>query len=347
MERRQLGTTDTTVSALCLGTMTFGRQTDERDAFRQMDMALDHGIDFFDTAEIYAIPPNGTTFGTTETIIGRWLADRGARDRVTLATKIAGEGPRWVRGGKNRVDRPNLEAAIDGSLQRLRTDFIDLYQIHWPNRGSYHFGQHWYYHGGPGATDEALADIHETLDTLARYIDRGIIRHVGLSNETAWGTMRYLWTAETTGLPRVVSIQNEYNPIYRLFEPDLQEIALREKVGLLAWSPLATGMITGKYAGGARPEGSRWWVEKRTIQRDTPRAHQAVARFHEIAAEADSDPVQLAIAWVRSRPFVTSAIVGARTSDQLAHLLPAADLTVSEETSKAIDTLRREIPLPY
>ncbi len=327
--------------------MTFGLQTDEPEARRQMDMALERGVDFLDTAELYAVPPSVATYGVTESIIGRWFADRKNRDKVFLATKIGGEGVPWIRDGQNRIDRKNLLSAVDASLDRLGTDWIDLYQLHWPNRGSYHFGQHWGYEGGPGSTAEALGDIQETLETLGELLSQGKIRFVGLSNETSWGTMKYLETAERLGLPRMVSIQNEYSLLKRLFEPDLAEIALREDVGLLAWSPLATGLLTGKYASTKRPEGSRWSIEKRSIHRDTPAAHGAVVAYHEVAARHGVDPVHLSLAFVHSRPFVTSTIIGARTSDQLAHNLAAFDRALSEETLQDIEAVRREYPMPF
>ncbi len=347
MERRRLGRSGYEVNSVCLGTMTFGLQTDEPEARRQMDMALERGVDFFDTAELYAVPPSAGTYGVTESIIGRWLADRRNRDKVFLATKIAGEGVPWIRDGQNRIDRKNLLSAVDASLDRLQTDWIDLYQLHWPNRGSYHFGQHWDYEGGPGSTAEALEEMQETLETLAELVSRGKIRFVGLSNETSWGTMKYLETAERLGLPRMVSIQNEYSLLKRLFEPDLAEIALREEVGLLAWSPLATGLLTGKYASMKRPEGSRWSIEKRSIHRDTAAAHRAVAAYHEVAARHEMDPVHLSLAFVHSRPFVTSTIIGARTSDQLAHNLAAFDRPLSNEIVRDLEAVRREYPMPF
>jgi aryl-alcohol dehydrogenase-like predicted oxidoreductase len=327
--------------------MTFGRQTDEQDAFRQMDIARERAITFFDTAELYAVPPTPETYGKTEEIIGRWLTARGCRDEIFLASKIAGTGPRWIRDGKNRINQANIIAAVEGSLRRLQTDRIDLYQLHWPNRGSYHFGQVWDYAGGPGKTDTAIADITETLDTLQRFVERGTIGHIGLSNETAWGTMQYLAIARERGLPRVVSIQNEYNLLDRIFEPDLAEIALREQVGLLAWSPLATGMLTGKYCNGARPADSRWALDHRPPHRDTPQAARATERYLEIAEKYHIDPVHLALAFVDSRPFVTSTIIGARTSAQLEHMLPAFEMTLSDELLADIAAARRDMPIAY
>ncbi|TVR03530.1 MAG: aldo/keto reductase [Spirochaetaceae bacterium] len=347
MQYRPLGTTDLTVSAVCLGTMTFGRQNSEADGHAQLDHALDHGVNFVDTAELYAVPPTAETYGKTEAIIGSWFAARQNRDRVILATKIAGDGIAWVRDGKNVIDRQNLRLAVEGSLSRLRTDYIDLYQLHWPNRGSYHFGQLWKYRGGNPDASAAIDNMLEVLQTLGELVAEGKIRHAGLSNETAWGTMQYLRLAEQHGLPRMVSIQNEYSLLNRLFEPDLAEIALREQVGLLAWSPLATGLLAGKYADGARPEGSRWSISTGRNQRDTPQAHRAVAAYAQVAAEHNLSLPQMAIAFVNSRPFVTSTIIGATTLAQLEENLAAFDLSLSDAVLDGIAEVRREYPIPY
>ena len=347
MQYRQLGTTDLSVSAVCLGTMTFGRQNSEADGHAQLDYALDCGVNFIDTAELYAVPPNAETYGKTEAIIGNWFAARKNRDRVILATKIAGDGIAWVREGKNVIDRKNLRPAVDGSLARLRTDYIDLYQLHWPNRGSYHFGQLWKYRGGNLDTGAALDNLLEVLQTLGELVAEGKIRHAGLSNETSWGTMQYLRLAEQHGLPRMASIQNEYSLLNRLFEPDLAEVALREKVGLLAWSPLATGLLTGKYADGARPEGSRWSISTGRNQRDTAQAHRAVAAYAQVAADHGLSLPQMAIAGVNSRPVVTSTISGATTLAQLEQNLAAFDVTLSDEVLDAITAVRRDFPIPY
>lgn len=334
------------VSAVCLGTMTFGTSTDQDEAFRQMDYAVEHGVTLFDTAELYAVPPSAETYGATERIIGRWLAARGARDEVFLASKIAGKGLEWIRGGGALIDAANIDAAIAGSLERLQTDSIDLYQLHWPNRDSYHFGQVWDYAGGTGTNQEVDDNIIEVLQALDKHVRAGRIGHIGLSNETAWGTMRYLRHAEALGLPRVVSIQNEYNLLQRLFEPDLTEVALREQVGLLAWSPLATGLLSGKYADGARPPRSRWGLHSGG-QRDTPEAHAAVEAYGAVAREHGIDPVHLALAFVHGRAFVTSTIIGATTLEQLKHDLRAFDLTLSERVLADIAAVRRRFPLAY
>ncbi|MCC5814479.1 MAG: aldo/keto reductase [Leptospira sp.] len=347
MEYRQLGTTDLKVSAICLGTMTWGRQNTEEEGHAQMDMALDYGVNFFDTAEMYAVPPSPETYGKTETIIGNWFAKKKNRDKVILASKVAGPGLSWIRGGDYQIDRKNITIALDDSLKRLQTDYIDLYQLHWPNRGSYHFGQFWGYNPEPSNTDHVRDNMVEVLETLQDFIKQGKIRHVGLSNETAWGTMTYLKLAEEKKLPRMVSIQNEYSLMYRLHEPDLAEISLREKVGLLAWSPLATGMLTGKYAKGQVPEGSRWTMLRKHNQRNTPQAHAAVEAYVNLAKKHNLDPAQMALAFVTSRPFVTSNIIGATSVDQLKVNLESDQLVLSKEILKEIDGIRREYPIPY
>lgn len=346
METRKLGNTDITVSPVCLGTMTFGTFTDEAEAFRQMDYALEQGVNFFDTAELYAVPPTAETYGATERIIGRWFAARQSRDKVFLATKIAGKGTSWIRGGQARIDAANIQKAVTASLERLQTDVIDLYQLHWPNRDSYHFGQVWNYSGGAGTNREVEENILEVLEALQTQIRAGHIRFIGLSNETAWGTMQYLRHAEARGLPRVVSIQNEYSLLQRLFEPDLGETALREQVGLLAWSPLATGLLSGKYAGGAKPSRSRW-SRHPGGHRDTEQAHAATDAYLQTARKHGIDPVHLALAFVHGRPFVTSTIIGATTLAQLRHALPAFSLTLSEELLSDIAAVRRRFPVPY
>ena len=346
MKTRRLGNTDTEVSPVCLGTMTFGTSTSESEAFRQMDYALEHGVNFFDTAEIYAVPPTAETYGASERIIGRWFTARKSRSRVFLATKIAGKGISWIRGGQSRIDAAGIKTAVAHSLERLQTDVIDLYQLHWPNRDSYHFGRVWNYGGGTGTNQEVKENILEVLEALQTEIQGGRIRFIGLSNETSWGTMQYLRLAETRRLPRMVSIQNEYNLLQRIFEPDLSETALREHVGLLAWSPLATGLLSGKYTGGAKPPQSRW-ARHSGGHRDTEQSHAAVDAYLQLARRHSLDPVHLALAFVHSRPFVTSTIIGATTLLQLQHALPAFSLTLSEELLSALTEVRRRFPIAY
>lgn len=343
---RRLGTTNLDVSAICLGTMTWGTQNTEAEGHEQMDYALAQGVNFFDTAEMYAVPPAAETYGKTESIIGTWFAKRKNRDKVILATKIAGNGLQWIRGGSS-ITGETVKLAVEESLRRLQTDYIDLYQLHWPNRGSYHFGQQWNYKIKNSTNEQELENFIEVLSTLRALMTAGKIRQVGLSNETAWGTMKYLQLSEARDLPRVQSIQNEYSLLYRLHEPDLMEISLREKVGLLAWSPLAAGMLTGKYANGARPQGSRWTLSKRFNQRDTPQAHAAVDRYLAVAKKHGLDVAQMAIAFVLSRPFVTSAIIGATSMTQLRTNIAAAEISLSDEVHSEIAAVRRDFTMPF
>ncbi|HEB82943.1 MAG TPA: aldo/keto reductase [Gammaproteobacteria bacterium] len=340
MEYRKLGRTDIEISVIGLGTMTWGLQNTQEEGFGQMDYALERGINFFDTAELYAIPPSAETYGTTETIIGNWFASRGRRDRVILASKITGPGLDWIRGG-GPIDKNSLQQALDGSLQRLQTDYIDLYQLHWPNRGSYHFGQIWDYAPDFDARAEE-ENFLEVLTTLQGFIEAGKIRHIGLSNETAWGTMKYLQLAEKHGLPRMVSIQNEYSLLCRHFEPDLYEISLAEDIGLLAWSPLSRGMISGKYLDGARPEGARITIETRPEHRLVPMVDDAIRDYMALAAQHGLDVCQMALAFVHSRPFVTSTLIGATTMDQLKSNIDSIELKLSDEVLQGITKLRQK-----
>ena len=342
----KLGGTDIEVSRVCLGTMTWGRQNTEAEGHAQMDYALSQGVHFFDTAEMYAVPPTPETYGKTETIIGTWFKKTGNREKVILASKIAGAGLPWVRGGKAIIDRSNILAAIDGSLKRLQTDYIDLYQLHWPNRGSYAFNQVWGY--APKFDRQQVEDnFFDVLETMGELVKAGKIRHIGLSNETAWGTMKWLQLSEKKALPRMASIQNEYSLLYRLFEPDMHEVAMAEDVGLLAWSPLATGMISGKYLDGKRPKGSRWTLLTAGTARDTPQANSAVKAYMAVAKKHKLDVCQMALAFVNSRPFVTSNIIGATTMEQLKANIDSIDIQLSPAVLSDIDKVRRDFPIPY
>lgn len=347
MQYRKLGRTGIDVSVICLGTMTWGRQNTQADGHEQMEYALDHGVNFWDTAEMYAVPPTPDTYGKTEEIIGTWFAkNKARRGDVILASKIAGPGLGWVRGGNYKIDRKSILEAVEGSLKRLQTDYIDLYQLHWPNRGSYHFSQQWRF--DPKFDAKAVeANFVEVLETLDELIKAGKIRHIGLSDETAWGTMKYLQLSEKHGLPRMQSIQNEYSLLCRLFEPDFQEIAVAEDCGLLAWSPLATGMISGKYLDGARPEGTRWALEHRGIARDTPQSNAAVKAYMDVAKKHGLDVCQMALAFVHSRPFVTSTIIGATTMDQLRSNVASIDLVLSDAVLADIANVYKKYPMPY
>lgn len=329
-----------------LGTMTWGLQNTQAQGFEQMDYALDHGVNFFDTAEMYAIPPSAETFGTTETIIGNWFASRLNRDKVILASKITGPEMQWVRDGTNYIDKKNILLALEGSLKRLQTDYIDLYQLHWPNRGSYHFGKVWGFNPkfDVQAEQDNFLEVLETFDVL---IKEGKIRHIGLSNETAWGLSKWLQLAEQNNLPRMASIQNEYSLLCRHFEPDLSEIAIHEDCGLLAWSPLTRGMISGKYLNGAKPEGARLTIETRPEHRIHPNTDAAIVKYIELAKNYDLDVTQMALAFVNTRPFVTSTLIGATKMSQLKSNIASIDVTLSAEVCEKIEKIRRNYPMPF
>ncbi len=346
MEYRKLGRTDLKISAIGLGTMTWGFQNTQADGFKQMDYALERGINFFDTAEMYAIPPSAETFGTTETIIGNWFASRQNRDKVILATKIAGPGLPWIREGNNEINKKNIHLAIEGSLKRLKTDYIDLYQLHWPNRGSYHFGQIWDY-APKFDVQEQEDNFLEVLQTMQALIQAGKIRHFGVSNETAWGLMKWLQIARQHNLPRIASIQNEYSLLCRQFEPDLGEIATHEDCGLLAWSPLCRGMLSGKYLNGARPEGARLTIETRAEHRIHPITDAAISKYVELAKQHELDACQMALSFVNSKPFVSSTLIGATNMAQLKSNIDAISLTLPVELHEEIEKVRREYPMPF
>jgi len=346
MEYRKLGRTDLDISLIGLGTMTWGAQNTQDQGFEQMDYALEQGINFFDTAEMYAVPPTAETYGKTETIIGNWFATRKNRDKVILASKIAGPGLPWIRDGNNIIDKKNIQFAIESSLKRLQTDYIDLYQLHWPNRGSYHFGQSWDY--APNFNAKAEEDnFLEVLHTMQTLITEGKIRNIGLSNETAWGMTKWLQLAEQNNLPRMASIQNEYSLLCRYFEPDLSEIALHEDCGLLAWSPLSRGAISGKYLDGAFPEGARLSLDTRNDHRDHPQTDQATKKYIQLANEHGLDVCQMALAFVNSRPFISSTLIGATTMEQLTSNIASIELKLTDEVFEGIAKIRRDHPVPY
>ncbi len=346
MQKLRLGRSDLLVSELCLGTMTWGSQNTEAEGHAQIDMALDHGVNFLDTAEMYPVNPVAAeTAGRTEEVIGSWLAKFGRRDDVIIATKITGEGQPAVRGGAP-ITASTLVEAIEGSLKRLRTDVIDLYQIHWPNRGSYHFRKHWTYDPRGTSRAETQAHMAEVLAVLQRQVEAGRIRHFGLSNESAWGTAQWLHQAGD-GLPRVQSVQNEYSLLCRHYDTDMAELSVMEDVTLLAFSPLAAGLLTGKYAGDVTPEGSRRALNPTLSNRITPRVFPAVAAYLGVAADHGLDPVQMALAWTRSRPCQTIPILGATSTDQLKLALGAAGMRLDEAVLADIDAAHRAHPLPY
>jgi len=346
MEYRKLGQTELDISLIGLGTMTWGWQNSQSDGFEQMDYALERGINFFDTAEMYAIPPSEDRFGTTETIIGNWFASRSNRDKVILASKISGPGLPWLRGGNNNIDKKNILEALEGSLSRLNTDYIDLYQLHWPNRGSYHFGKTWSF--APNFDVKAEEDnFLEVLHTLQNLIQEGKIRHIGLSNETAWGINKWLQLSKEHNLPRMASVQNEYSLLCRQFEPDLSEIALHENCGLLAWSPLTRGILSGKYLGGARPAGARLTIETRPEHRVGEQVNTATQKYIDLAHRYGLDPCQMALAFVNSRPFVSSTLIGATSMAQLISNIDSVSISLSDEILKEINLIRRAHPIPF
>ena len=347
MEYRRLGRSDLEVSEICLGSMTWGTQNTEAEGHAQIDYALDHGVNFIDTAELYpSCPMTAETAGRTEDIIGTWIAASGRRDDIVLATKVAGEGIAYVQDGAP-ITPEKIRISLEGSLRRLQTDYVDLYQLHWPNRGSYHFRQNWRY--DPSQQDrQAMQDhVHETLACLDELVQAGKIRTIGLSNETCWGTSQYLRAAEEHGYPRVVSIQNEYSLMYRSHDLDLAELSHHEEVGLLPYSPLCCGMLTGKYADGLRPPGSRMTINPEMYGRAVDSAWPVLDAYVGVARKHGLDPAQMAIAFCNQRPFVTSSIIGATSIDQLSVNLGAADIRLGEEVLEDIHAVYRRYPMPY
>jgi len=344
MERRRLGTTDLYVSAVCLGTMTWGEQNTEAEAHAQLDRALDLGINFIDAAEMYPVPPRPETYGRTEEYIGTWLKRRpGIRDKVILATKVTGANNNvsHVRDGNGRLDRKNIAAALDGSLRRLQTDYIDLYQTHSPDRYVNAFGRLDYRHD-PARDGTPIA---ETLEILGEFVKAGKIRYIGVSNETPWGVMTHLNLAQK-GLPRIQSIQNPYNLLNRSYEIGLAEISLREQCGLLAYSPLAMGILSGKYLNGARPAGCRLTLFERFKRYSTPGAEPATAAYVKLARTHGLDPAQMALAFVTTRPFVTSTIIGCTSLEQLEQNVAGCQLKLAPEIIADIDAIHARNPNP-
>ncbi len=347
MKRMKLGRTGIEVSDYCLGSMTWGAQNTEAEGHAQLDRALDAGIDFIDTAEMYPTQPvTAETVGATERIIGSWLARTGHRDRVVLATKITGDNGGFVREGRG-IDAGALREAVEASLGRLGTDVIDLYQLHWPNRGSYHFRKHWAYDPTNQDTAAVRAHMDEIMGVMAELVAAGKVRAFGLSNETAWGTQQWIAAAERTGGPRVATVQNEYSLLCRLFDTDLAETCHHEEVTLLAFSPLGAGLLTGKYQGGRVPEGSRMSRTPDLGGRKTERAFAAVDAYLEVARRHGLDPSAMALAWIRTRPVPSIPILGATSLDQLETALGAVDLTLDQAVLNDLAAAYRAHPLPY
>ncbi|WP_194789207.1 NADP(H)-dependent aldo-keto reductase [Pseudomonas sp. UFMG81] len=344
MEYRKLGRTDLNVSALCLGTMTWGEQNTQDEAFAQIRLAKDSNINFIDTAEMYPVPPRPETYAATERIIGNWFAKNGDRDDWLLASKVAGPGNgiSHIRDGQLKHNRQHIVAALDASLARLQTDRIDLYQLHWPERSTNFFGKLGYQH----LPQDLFTPLEETLEVLDEQVRAGKIRHIGLSNETPWGTMKFLHLAETRGWPRAVSIQNPYNLLNRSFEVGLAEVAIREQCGLLAYSPLAFGMLSGKYENGARPADARLTLFSRFARYSNPQTVAACSRYVQLAQAHGLDPAQMALAFVTRQPFVTSNIIGATTVEQLQSNIDSQALNLSDELLAAIEAIHQEQPNP-
>ena len=342
MNYRKLGNTDLDVSTICLGTMTWGEQNTQEEAFEQMDYALDQGVNFWDTAELYAVPPKSETFGYTETIIGNWFEKNKKREKVILATKVAGPARKYLRNGENSFVGKNLDQAINDSLRRLKTDYIDLYQLHWPERNVNNFGKLGYTH-----KENNWNEFEDVLDNLKKYIDIGKIRYVGLSNETPWGVMNYLKLSKDKGLPRMMSIQNPYSLLNRSYEVGLAEISIREKIGCLAYSPLASGYLSGKYRNGNFPKGSRmerdfdFWTRYRK-----PNVDKVVEEYYKISKKYGLDISQMSIKFCEVQDFMTSVIIGATTMEQLKTDIESVKVKLDEEVIKEINEIQKIYPNP-
>lgn len=344
MEYRKLGNTDLDVSVICLGTMTWGVQNNQQDAFEQLDYALSQGVNFIDTAELYAIPPTAETYGKTETIIGNWLAQRKKRADIVLASKVAGNTDGWVdyiRGGP-RLNREQMTQALEGSLTRLQTDYLDLYQVHWPARSVQPFGAR----GIDRLSTKDVESIGETLEVLNDFVKQGKVRHIGISNETPWGTMQYLMLAEKHGWARIQSIQNPYNLLNRLFEVGLSEIALREQVGLLAYSPLGFGVLSGKYIDNTAPDNARLKLFPDYKRYSSENSIKATKAYADLARKNGLTPTQLALAFVNSRSFVTANIIGATTMEQLKENIASIEIDLSDEIVQGVNDIQAKIPDP-
>jgi len=344
MQYRQLGYTDIDVSVICLGTMTWGEQNAEAEAFTQMDYAVEQGVNFFDTAELYSIPPKADTYGSTETIIGNWFARTAKRNDIILASKIAGPGEEWlphIRNGKTRFNADDIESALNASLKRLQTDYIDVYQLHWPERKTNFFGELGY-----TSSADTFTDFSETLQALQKQVQAGKIRYVGLSNETPWGVMQFLKASEQLKLPRVVSIQNPYSLLNRSYDIGLAEISWQERCGLLAYSPLGFGVLSGKYINGQQPENARLTNWPDYARYSSASAIRATEQYVALALSHELDPAQMALAYVNSRPFLTSNIIGATNMQQLKMNIASEEIQLSDEVLEGIEAIHAEISNP-
>ncbi len=347
MKQIPLGRTDIKVSDWCLGTMTFGNQTPEADAHTQIDMAVDAGINFLDTAEMYPVNPiRAETVGLSEEVIGNWIARTGRRDDIVVATKVSGNNPGWVRDGRG-YDGAVIREAVDTSLKRLQTDVIDLYQMHWPIRGSYMFRQNWSYDPSGQNRQQTLDHMMDVLGALDEAVKVGKIRAIGMSNESAWGMTKWIDLAEAAGLPRMASVQNEYSLLCRLYDTDMAEMAVNEDVTLLSFSPLACGLLTGKYQGNAVPDGSRMSINADLGGRMNDRVLPITQTYLDLAARQGLNPVHMALAWQRTRPFSVAAIFGATNTDQLTRILNGKGMVLADEVVAEINALHKAHPMPY
>ena len=347
MQFKPLANTGILVPEICLGTMTFAEQNTQAEGFAQLDYALERGLNFWDTAEMYPVPPKSETQGATERIIGNWFAERGGRDNVILATKIAGpsQGGSQIRNGQTRYTATEIASALDGNLQRLKTDYIDLYQLHWPQRPTNFFGKLGYDNAEANNNQEVTA-LEETLSALSDEVKKGRIRAIGLSNETPWGTLKFLHLAEKLGLEKVVSVQNPYNLLNRTYEIGMSEIAKYENVGLLAYSPLAFGYLTGKFRHGARPAHARVTLFSRFSRYSNPQSEWATEQYAQLAEKHGLSLTQLALAFIKQQFFVTSTIIGATNLAQLKENIDAFEINLSEDILQGIEAIHRQQPNP-
>ena len=342
MNYKKLGNTDINVSTICLGTMTWGEQNTQNEAFEQMDYSLDNGVNFWDTAELYAVPPKAETYGHTETIIGNWFEKTKKRKDVILASKVGGPSRKYMRNGENSFTGKNLENALHGSLKRLKTDYIDLYQLHWPERNVNNFGRLGYEH-----KENDWNKFEDVLENLKKFIKEGKIRYVGLSNETPWGVMNYLQLAKDKDLPRMMSIQNPYSLLNRSYEVGLAEVSIRENIGCLSYSPLASGYLTGKYRNKQFPKGSRmerdfdFWTRYRK-----PNMEEAVEDYYKISQKFDLDMSQMSIKFCEVQDFMTSVIIGATTMEQLKTNVESVKVNLDSEVIKEINNVQKKYPNP-
>jgi len=344
MKYKTLGNTDLKVSLICLGTMTWGEQNTQEEGFEQMDYAVKKEINFFDTAELYAIPPKEKTYGKTEEIIGNWFKERKNREKIILASKIAGPGLKWIREGGEQFSAKRIEEALNNSLERLKTDYIDLYQLHWPERNSNYFGELNYEHD---KNEKKWNSFESILKVLKKFIDQGKIRYIGLSNETPWGFSKFLQIAEEQKLPRMVSVQNPYNLVNRTYEIGMSEISIREKAGLLAYSPLAIGYLTGKYRNNQMPKNSRLDLFYNNYPRyHNQRTYNAVDEYFKIAQKHKISLAQLSLAFVNSRDFLTSNIIGATTMKQLKENIDSINISLDQKIVDEINLVHDKIPNP-